>query len=454
VSREETKPPPAGRRWRRLWLMVLLGALLIGASWVYRAREMPRLVAARRANRLEEELERRRTEAARQATPEAYWSLAEGCLRMGRTDEAISTLRKLVGMDPGHRQARLTLARVLTEHRLFTEGLAANREVIRRWPDDPLGYGGAAVCYRQMNELSRALAVARQAAELKPADPNWQFLLGSIALEHAEQAPVRENAIPHYQVAARALKRAVSANPQNAEAEVRLGRAYSALGLREEAIRCYRRVITASPGSADARGFLAEEQLAANRLDEAEQHARALVAGGSGEERGWVLLGRILVRKGTADAEAEGVLRNALGKAPRNITAWEQLGIVSFRLGKLEEARRAFETAAELDPNRPFPFQQLALVYTRLGDTAKASIAGKNATNLAVNEEKLRYLQSASRRAPQDPRLHLILADRYADLGLNVQARDEYRAALRLQPGMARAVTALRRLETAGAVPP
>ena len=91
-----------------------------------------------------------------------------------------------------------------------------------------------------------------------------------------------------------------------------------------------------------------------------------------------------------------------------------------------------FEEALRLNPSSTVPYQQLAAIYTRMGKPEQATHFATTSTGMFYNDNQLKRIHGLAKLHPRSVPLHLILADRYRDLGLNSAARDEYLYVLRL----------------------
>ena len=87
-----------------------------------------------------------------------------------------------------------------------------------------------------------------------------------------------------------------------------------------------------------------------------------------------------------------------------------------------------------MDPNRVYPYQQLSAVYTRLGDRRKASLAARTAVQMTFNDQQLKRLAAESSADPRNEDLHVILANRYQQLGMMSAAKDELLMILKVNP--------------------
>ena len=125
--------------------------------------------------------------------------------------------------------------------------------------------------------------------------------------------------------------------------------------------------------------------------------------------------------------EAEEHLKQAAKLAPNDPRVWNDLGYTYSTVGRWADAERALRRAAKLDPESP-------LVKTNLGFAVASD--GRAA-------EALEHLSASSGKAVGHANLGFALARQ----NRLVEARDEYRKALELQPQLTKAHDALARLD-------
>lgn len=115
----------------------------------------------------------------------------------------------------------------------------------------------------------------------------------------------------------------------------------------------------------------AYEALLAGRLPLAEKLARRAIAGGEGNARLWLDLGRILWRCGRGD-EAEEAFRRAIALAKDYGEAFAELAAFQAAVGKWQQAERLQRRAVELRPNDADAAAKLASYAAMLprGDAA------------------------------------------------------------------------------------
>ncbi len=206
--------------------------------------------------------------AAKSPTPEAAYMLGNACIFTQQTDKAVKAFAQLFQVGANSAGAHLTTARMML--RQDADGEAATQ--------------------------------ARLALEVDPRVPEAHFLLGEVAILHAEI----DDAIAE-------LKKEIEINPSFAMAYYRLGDAYSRRERWDEAMGPLERSVWLNPNYSAP----------------------------------FILLGKgYLKRKELANAD--GILRHALRLDPQNVSAHYLLGQTLMQLGKPEEAKKEMDRWKEL----------------------------------------------------------------------------------------------------------
>ncbi len=129
---------------------------------------------------------------------------------------------------------------------------------------------------------------------------------------------------------------------------------------------------------------------------------------------------RLLIRCAMAQdecgrhADALETIKEVLEINSESAAAWNNLGIICQHIGKLDEARAAFERAYKLNPEQADPLINLGSVCLRQSDPGNA----------------LQYLQLAVELLPGHPAVHANLALTYAVFGRLEEAEDALRLAI------------------------
>ena len=205
-------------------------------------------------------------------TPEAAYMLGNACLLTQQSDKAVKAFAQLFQVSADSATAHLTTARMMMHQDLATE----------------------------------AAVQAKKALEIDPKIAGAYFLLGEVAIYHADI----EGAVAD-------LKKEIEINPTFAMAHYRLGDAYT----REE------------------------------RWDEAQGPLERSVWLNPNYSGPYILLGKVYLKQ-KEFANAEGVLRHALQLDPQNPTAHYILGQTLIQDGKQEDGKKELARWQELKGNR------------------------------------------------------------------------------------------------------
>ena len=226
-----------------------------------------------------------------------------------------------------------------------------------------------------MRGLSVALALAAtlsgQQESTQPArdgEVPWRPCDSVVADRLAESA--RHPAIGTLE-AARQLQEAHRACPDRAaflvEAAVRLaeGRQYS------ESLRIVEQILADSPGSIDALVVKANNELMAQRFQDALDTASGILSRQGDHATAMKLKGNATYFLGDAEQAEETFLR-LLDKHPRDSEASYMLGRIYYQEGRIAHAAAQFQRVLKLDPTSYKAYDNLGLCYEALGETDKA----------------------------------------------------------------------------------
>lgn len=226
------------------------------------------------------------------------------CHALGDMERAAEAGRRLMALEPGHAEGAKILGAALAVAGPWREGAA--------W-------------------LERAAALA-------PA-PDALLVLGKLWQEHGHPA-----------AAPSCYRRALALAPGSAQALTGLGTALSALG-RREAATAARRAVRADPEEADHALNAGAVEHRAKRPEDARAWLRRAVALRPDGAAGWTNLGTHAIEAGAFD-EAVTLLHRALAlrTAEREALASSNLGVALMALGRHGEAVAALRAALERAP--------------------------------------------------------------------------------------------------------
>jgi Tfp pilus assembly protein PilF len=235
-------------------------------------------------------------------------------------------------------------------------------------------------CHRR-GLLDQAAALYRRVLEAVPEQPDALHLLGRIAeargdpaqalglIDGAIAANGRVSAfhasrgsvllsLGRSEDAARSLRRALSLEPNSAEANNVLGNATLALGKPAAAIECYRRALALRPEYPEALNNLGSALRASGRLEEAEAELARAIALRPSYASALANLGLVLQERARY-GEALEMYDRAIAADPTHASARGNRAMLLLLLGRLQEGFAEYEWRWRMPgfatPARTFP---------------------------------------------------------------------------------------------------
>jgi len=264
-------------------------------------------------------------------------------------------------MQPRSFDVLLDSARFAAEENRWKDSVQLLKRADAVKPDDPSVLMKLAVEYMQIGELERARLASKRLYDLKPDDPDAQYVYGRILQETERFQEILDPL----------ARKMVAERPNDPHALFLLGMVDYDEGNDAEAQQQFTRSLQIDPKNNDTRYYLA-------MLDE---------------------------RDGNFDEARKG-LEEVVKTDPNHAGAQHELGVILLRQGDVPGARAALEIAVKLGPNVPQTHYQLGLVYARLGmtDQAKTETEKYQQLHQALNDKLKREIlpQSAdTKSAPQ-----------------------------------------------------
>lgn len=381
----------------------------------------------------------RAAEAARPRDRTTHWALANFYMEARQSLKAAAQLDLITRLGPSGPGEALALGNLRLLLRQYPQAEAAYRVAARRRADDVQAWQGLSTALYAQSRYWEAMQAAQRAVRLRPDDSGGRFLLASALLEYGAQF---SNVTTQHRTLAQArggFQQLCASLPDSADVYDRLGKACLLLQDWNGAVAALRRAAALSPRP-ETYGRLAQAEKGASDTAAARVTLEQGLARFPGDADLHDLHGLLLQSGAQPGAAGQDLaeFQKAAALRPGEEKYLEHEGAALVRSGRLPEAREVFVNAARLDPARPFPAQQLAVVYTRLGDAHQARLADQTAATLVFNGQQLHQIEFLSGVHPDSVPLRLILADRYRALGRTGAARDEYLQAGRLAPGSER----------------
>jgi tetratricopeptide (TPR) repeat protein len=457
LSASNPSPPMATpRRKSRVVLVGLLGIGLLAGAWYARQKLLNRpptpeqlIAQSKMGSAVMSEVDTLQKQI--QANPDdvaARIELVKLYQKLSLPDLGSEQLREIIARKPEELSYRITLGNALLAMEKYDEASRVYMDAAQKFPKEDAVYQGLSATLYAQKRYMEAMQAAKQAIKIAPDDPNNHFALGAAAFEYAMQFPDPEIHSDELILAKNELEPLTKVWKDNGDLLFRLGRIYVELRVRKQAMANLEKAYKLLPERGDVAFELARTYNLASKPEDALRISEEAIGNGADHFLLYELAGSLYLQRGTAEnlQKAVEMYTKALEKQPKSPRTLDKLGVALLRLNKIDEARKAFEQSLIINPNRAYPYQQMATIYTRMRLPDRAKIAADMARKMTANEQQLKQLQELSKLHADDINLRLILADRYRDLKLNSAAKDEYFYVLRLDRQNARALAGLKAL--------
>ena len=360
--------------------------------------------------------------------------------RLGRLEESLEAIQKVIRLNPFDAAAHLNLGITFNELGRVEEAEASFREAIRLQPGFVEAHNSIANIFKVLGRFEEAEAGFREAIRLRPEYAVAHNNLGMVLSELGRYF----EAETHY-------RKAINLNPKFAEALCNLGHLQKRLGQFEEAEKCYREAICLKPTLIEAHNNLGNLLLALGEKDAAVTHYLEVIRLNSDYWLAHCNLGNALLELGRL-TEAENSYREAIRLKPDFVEARNNLGNVLLTQGRTEEAERCYEEVIRLRPDYAAAYYNLGNLLLGLGKYSESESnyceairlkpdyaeAYSNLGAVRINLNRLAEAEISCREAirlqPHFAKAHNNLGNALLTRGRLDEAGVSYRYAIQLQP--------------------
>ncbi|THF65525.1 PEP-CTERM system TPR-repeat protein PrsT [Pseudothauera nasutitermitis] len=310
-------------------------------------RELLRAGDARRALAAAQE-----AAAANPNNPSAVEALARAQLAVGEHQQAISSYGRLAGLLPASPAPLIEQAGAQLSMRDLAGAEQSLRRAIAVQPDAPLARARLAAVLADQQRFDDALALAREMQGRAALVTLGNEIEGEVHMRRGE-----------WEAALAAFRKAAGQAPR-AELIAKQHAALSRAGRGAEANRLAAEWLRAQPRDTVLRVYLAEQALNAERLDEAAQRYREVLA--ITPENALVLNNLAWVAGRRGEKEAVALAERALELSPGNPVVLDTLGMLQIERGQAEQGLANLNRAVSLAPALPQLRLNLAKAYLKL----------------------------------------------------------------------------------------
>ena len=314
----------------------------------------------------------------------------------GQVMEAVAVLDGyLTEVNPHHKKFRQELVRLLLRQKEFDRALTELEFMIERDPDDLNAQVRRALVFAEMKDTPRAIEemtnivndhpsklqvrdylglLHEQADQFEPAIQAYQmnidldptFYDSRIHLGYVFYRLKRfEEAIPH-------LRRAIELNPGNAEPHLLLGLTYSQSKQHPLAMETLENGLERHPKNLDLRFNLGTVYDKLGRFSDVVREMEAVLELDPDHADALNYLGYSYADRGLNIEEAVSLTQRAVALKPDNGYYIDSLGWALFKMGRVGEALKEIQRAAELVQNDPVIFEHMGEIYLLQNNRDKA----------------------------------------------------------------------------------
>jgi choline-sulfatase len=258
-----------------------------------------------------------------------------------RWDEAASSFRRALAVDPEHKASLFGLANAYRGLGRKDEALVGFERLLALSPRDSKAVLAAADLLAEKGERGRAIVLLEESSAGSDAPPILANQLGELYVAEGRAAEARA-----------AFERALAANPELAQPHFNLGALAEEKGDAAVAIRHYQKTVELAPKQFQALFNLG--RLVGARGERARQAElwQAAIDANPDFVRGHYYLAKLLMDTGGDLARAEALTRQGLARDEAHVVGplgYYLLADLLNRTGRPQEAREAVRRARELD---------------------------------------------------------------------------------------------------------
>ncbi len=226
---------------------------------------------------------------------------------------------------------------------------------------------------QQSSKLDAAIACYSKAISIEPDFAEAHRCLGR-ALKAQGKLP---EATQHYQ-------RAINLKPDLLEAYINLGVVLRQQGLPQEAIATYEKALQINRNAANVHNNMGNVYRDLGRVDEAASSYQKALSIQPDYVDSIVSLGSIFQEQNKLE-EAIAMYERAIGMEPNSASVRSNLGMALKDVGRLDEAKTHLQQALALDPNYAIGYSNLGLVLEEMDRVDEAEAMSRKAIALNPN---------------------------------------------------------------------
>lgn len=291
---------------------------------------------------------------------------------------ALEILDQMITDDPGNMNVQIQRALVYAEMKDHHRAIADLKRIVLAHPSelrvrDYLGW-----MYEQVDDVEKAIESYRANINLDSTFYDSHIHLGFLLYR-----------LTRFDEAALHLAQAVGLKPGNPDTHLLLGLSYQQIEQFEQAASVFEKGLEYHPDDETLRFNLGAAYDKLDRFPDVVREMEAVLAINPEHADALNYLGYSYADRGIRGNEAVELTRRAVALKPDNGAYIDSLGWALFKVGRVDEALRHIERAAELVQDDPVIFEHLGEIYLMQDHEEAAKDAWIRSLELEPHNEKL-----------------------------------------------------------------
>ena len=303
----------------------------------------------------------------------AWKSRGDALFNLRRYPGALAAYNKAISQDPNNVKVLNSKGKILSKQGQFPQAIDIHQQVIDLEPNNANAWSNIGLAYMNQQKFDEALKAFEEAQKIKPDDPTFWIQKG-IVLKNL-QRPQEANIF--YQEALAVYEEMIANNNQNPATWsdkgfvlLQLNRPQEAYAAYDKALRINEKFYEALLGQANILTISQQYEEALQMLDRAISYYPR-------DYQVWYNQGNLQLQVLNQPEPALKSFTKAVQINPNFSPAWLGKGLALSNLQRYSESLVALNTAKELNPQNPFVWLNLGIVYEALGETEFAMEAYK-----------------------------------------------------------------------------
>ena len=366
--------------------------------------------------------------------------------------DAFKALNQAITVDPNRADVRIARAELLSSSpgvKDQAQAAADANYVLQQDPKNADGHRVLGTTFFEQKQYDQALQEFSKSAALAPSNPNSYLGIAqtNLALRHPDDAELN-------------FKKAIQVDSHFIQAYLELAGLYAQQNRVDQAEQMVQAGIQANPSVIGLYEALAQYEVRHQNAAQAEQALQAGIKANPSAIPLYLNLAAVFEGQGKP-ADAENALSSLSGQLPKSAEAAMGIGDFYVQARMTDRAVAEYQRGLSLDPHNLNIEERLEILYLSTGKTdLAANVDGDllkqfpNDVQARVNHGRILMAQGKSQEAVQSLQkvaadaadfapAHLYLGMAYWQNHDLAQANSELQQALRAQPGLPEALTAL-----------